>query len=51
MTPLILYLVKVNGVLLLFAIAYYLVLRNLTFYKVNRFFCCAAFYSHRFIRS
>lgn len=38
MTPLILYLVKVNGVLLLFAIAYYLVLRNLTFYKVNRFF-------------
>ncbi len=38
MTPLILYLVKVNGVLLLFAIAYYLVLRNLTFYKVNRFY-------------
>lgn len=38
MTPFILYLVKVNGVLLLFAIAYYLVLRNLTFYKINRFF-------------
>ena len=38
MTPLILYLVKVNGVLLLFAIAYYLVLRKLTFYKVNRFY-------------
>jgi hypothetical protein len=38
MTPLILYLLKVNGVLLLFTIAYFLVLRNLTFYKVNRFY-------------
>lgn len=37
MPPLILYLLKVNAVLLLFALAYYLVLRSLTFYKVNRF--------------
>ena len=38
MPSLFVYLIKINAVLLVFAITYYLVLRRLTFYKMNRFF-------------
>lgn len=42
MPAVILYLIKVNGVLLLFATTYYLVLRKLTFYRINRFYLLGA---------
>ncbi|SFF92958.1 M56 family metallopeptidase [Pontibacter chinhatensis] len=42
MPPVILYLLKANLVLLLFFIAYRLLLRQLTFYSYNRFFLLAA---------
>ena len=38
MPSLFLFLIKINAVLLLFAIAYFLVLRRLTFYTINRYF-------------
>lgn len=38
MPPILLILLKINGVLLLFTLTYYLILRRLTFYKLNRFF-------------
>ncbi|WP_324670798.1 M56 family metallopeptidase [Hymenobacter sp. GOD-10R] len=43
MPALLVYLLQVNGALLLFCAAYYLVLRRLTFYGLNRWFMLFAF--------
>lgn len=42
MPALLLYLLQANAALLLFVLAYYVLLRPLTFYRLNRFFLLAA---------